>query len=115
VFVAYAVARAQTGSLEQAQTTAMVSLFVCSLFIVQLVARPFTWWKIVLITSMGALFVLCVGLPIGREFFDLYFGPWHQWSSGLAIAGVACVALELLWRYLSAHSVAPATRPTEEV
>ncbi|MBW8804393.1 MAG: HAD-IC family P-type ATPase [Catenulisporales bacterium] len=115
VFVAYWVARAESDSLGQAQTTAMVSLFACSLYIVQMVARPIVWWKVVLIASMAGLFVLCVALPVGRRIFDLHFGPWYQWTTGLAIAAVACVALEVLWRYLSAHSKAPATRATEAV
>ena len=110
VFIAYWVARAESGSLVQAQTTAMVSLFACSLYIVQLVARPIVWWKVVLIASMAGLFVLCVVLPAGRKFFDLHFGSWYQWTTGLVIAAISCIALELLWRYLSAHSTAPATR-----
>jgi cation-transporting ATPase E len=113
VFVAYWVARGETDTLGEAQTTAMVSLFACSLYIVQLVARPIVWWKVVLIASMAGLFVLCVALPVGRHFFDLHFGPWYQWTTGLVIAAVACVVLEVLWRYLSAHSTAPATRPAE--
>ncbi|WP_344655955.1 HAD-IC family P-type ATPase [Catenulispora subtropica] len=113
VFIAYWVARAESGSLAQAQTTAMVSLFACSLYIVQLVARPIVWWKVVLIASMAGLFVLCVALPVGRSIFDLHFGSWYQWSTGLGIAAISCVALELLWRYLSAHSASPAPRPSE--
>ncbi|MEY9863701.1 cation-transporting ATPase E [Catenulispora sp. GAS73] len=113
VFVAYWVARGETDALGEAQTTAMISLFACSLYIVQMVARPIVWWKVVLIASMAGLFVLCVALPYGRHFFDLHFGPWYQWTTGLAIAAVACVALEVLWRYLSAHSKSAATEPAE--
>ncbi len=113
VFVAYWVARNETDALGEAQTTAMISLFACSLYIVQMVARPIVWWKVVLIASMAGLFVLCVAVPYGRHFFDLHFGPWYQWTTGLAIAAVACVALEVLWRYLSAHSKSAATEPAE--
>jgi cation-transporting ATPase E len=113
VFVAYWVARSQVDTLGEAQTTAMVSLFACSLYIVQLVARPMVWWKWVLIASMAGLFVLCVAVPFGRHFFDLHFGPWYQWTTGLVIAAVACVALEVLWQVLSAHSTTPAARPAE--
>jgi cation-transporting ATPase E len=114
VFIAYWLARAESGSLLRAQTTAMVSLFACSLYIVQLVARPIVWWKAVLIASMAGLFGLCVALPVGRRFFDLHFGSWYQWGTGLGIAAASCVALELLWRYLSAHSTAPAARPADD-
>nr|WP_329956200.1 HAD-IC family P-type ATPase [Catenulispora pinistramenti] len=114
VFVAYWVARGESDTLGEAQTTAMVSLFACSLYIVQLVARPIVWWKIVLIASMALLFVLCVAVPYGRHFFDLHFGPWYQWTTGLVIAAVACVALEVLWRYLSAHSTAAAAARAAE-
>jgi cation-transporting ATPase E len=110
VFVAYWVARGEQDTLAEAQTTAMVSLFACSLYIVQLVARPIVWWKVVLIASMAGLFVLCVALPYGRHFFDLHFGPWYQWTTGLTIAAVACVVLEVLWRSVSPHrSVAAAS------
>jgi cation-transporting ATPase E len=111
VFIAYWIARAESGSLEQAQTTAMVSLFACSLYIVQLVARPIVWWKVALIATMAGLFVLCVALPVGRHIFDLHFGSWYQWTTGLVIAAGSCIVLELLWRYLSAHSAAPVARP----
>jgi len=113
VFVAYWVARSEQDTLGEAQTTAMVSLFACSLYIVQLVARPIVWWKVVLIASMAGLFILCVALPYGRHVFDLHFGPWYQWTTGLVIAAVACVLLEVLWRRLSAHSTAAAAEPAE--
>ena len=108
VFVAYWVARGEQDTLGEAQTTAMVSLFACSLYIVQLVARPIVWWKVVLIASMAGLFVLCVAVPYGRHFFDLHFGPWYQWTTGLAIAAAACVLLEVLWRRFSEHGTAAA-------
>jgi cation-transporting ATPase E len=108
VFIVYFSARAETGSLIQAQTTAMVSLFATSLYVVVLVARPLVWWKILMIASMAGLFVLCVALPVGRRFFDLSFGPWYQWMTGLIAAAAACVVLELLWRYVSHHSGVPA-------
>jgi cation-transporting P-type ATPase E len=99
-FVAYFGARAQPDStLATAQTTAMVTLFTISLYIVGLVARPLVWWKVVMIASMAGLFLLCVALPVGRRFFDLEFGPWYEIGSGLAIAVVAAVLLEVLWRW----------------
>ena len=115
VFVAYWIARGEQNTLGEAQTTAMISLFACSLYIVQLVARPMVWWKVVLIASMAALFVLCVAVPYGRHFFDLHFGPWYQWTTGLVIAAAACVVLEVLWRSLSAHRTGAAAAPTEAV
>jgi hypothetical protein len=62
------------------------------------------------------LFVLCVAVPYSRHFFDLHFGPWYQWTTGLVIAAVACVLLEVLWRRFSAHSAgAAAPEPAEAV
>jgi cation-transporting P-type ATPase E len=113
VFVAYWVARGEQDTLGEAQTTAMVSLFACSLYIVQLVARPIVWWKVVLIASMAGLFVLCVAVPYGRHFFDLHFGPWYQWTTGLVIAAVACVLLEVLWHRSGTHSAGVAAEPAE--
>ena len=92
---------------------AMVALFAISIYIVGLVARPLAWWKVGLIASMIGLFVLCVALPLGRKIFDLKFGPWYQWTSGLVVAAGACLLLELLWRTLSHHSSTRAVRPQE--
>jgi cation-transporting ATPase E len=92
----------------------MVALFAISIYIVYLVAQPIVWWKVCLIASMIGLFALCVALPVGRKVFDLHFGPWYQWMSGLVVAAVACVVLEVLWRTSGHHSISSASPNPED-
>lgn len=103
-FVSYYLARLPDGAeLATEQTSAMITLFAASLFVLILVARPFAWWKAVLVATMVALFVLVSLFPAGRRFFQLEYGGWQQVLTSLAVAACAAVALELLWRWTQAR------------
>ncbi|HEV3170094.1 MAG TPA: HAD-IC family P-type ATPase [Actinocrinis sp.] len=109
-FASYSVARLEPGAgLEVEQTSAMVTLFAVSLWVLMLVARPFAWWKALLVATMTAAFLLVALLPLGRRVFDLHFGTWQQTATALAVAGCAAVALELLWRF--GHGRSPSGKP----
>jgi cation-transporting ATPase E len=113
-FVSYYLARLPPGAtLPSEQTSAMITLFAASLAVLILVARPFTWWKAVLVGAMAALFVLVSLLPAGRRFFQLEYGGWEQVLTSLAVAGCAALVLELLWRFVRRRDdepVPPTTR-----
>ena len=97
-FVSYYLARlAPNATLPTEQTSAMITLFTSSLCVLVLVARPFVWWKAVLVGTMAALFVLVSLIPAGRRFFQLQYGGWEQVLTSLAVAGCAAVALVVLW------------------
>jgi cation-transporting ATPase E len=99
-FVSYYLARLEPGgSLEVEQTSATVTLFAVSWWVLVLIARPFVWWKAVLVTAMAGAFVLVALVPAGRRVFDLSFGTWRQTMTSLVVAGCAAIALELLWRF----------------
>jgi len=109
-FASYSVARLESGGrLEVEQTCAMVTLFAVSLWVLTLVARPFAWWKALLVAAMIAVFLLAALLPLGRRVFDLHFGTWQQTATALAVAGCAAVVLELLWRF--GHGRSPSGKP----
>ncbi|MBR7826893.1 HAD-IC family P-type ATPase [Actinospica sp. MGRD01-02] len=113
-FVSYYLARLAPGaSLPTEQTSAMITLFTASLAVLLLVARPYVWWKAVLVGTMAALFILVTALPLGRHFFQLQFGAWQQTVLSFAVAAVAAVVLEILWRWSRARD-AETTR-TEEI
>lgn len=103
-FVSYYLARLAPGAtLPTEQTSAMITLFTVSLAVLLLVARPFVWWKAVLVATMAALFVLVSLIPAGRRFFQLQYGGWEQVLTSLAVAGCAAVVLEMLWRWARSH------------
>jgi cation-transporting ATPase E len=112
-FVSYYLARLAPGAtLPTEQTSAMITLFTASLAVLLLVARPFVWWKAVLVSTMAALFVLTTVLPVGRRIFQLQFGAWQQTVLSFAVAAVAAVVLEIVWRWARARD-AETTRTAE--
>jgi cation-transporting ATPase E len=112
-FVSYYLARLAPGAtLPTEQTSAMITLFTASLAVLLLVARPLLWWKSVLVGTMAGLFVLAMVLPTGRRFFQLQFGAWQQTVLSFAVAALAAVVLEILWRWSRAKE-AETTRTAE--
>jgi len=102
-FISYYLARLAPGAtLSTEQTSAMITLFTASLAVLLLVARPLVWWKILLVGTMAGLFVLVSALPAGRKFFQLQYGAWQQTVLSFAVAAVAAVVLEILWRWARA-------------
>src|SRR5690606_15874469 len=96
-FAGYAVARNE-GSLEEARTTATIVLFCVALWVLAILARPYTAWKVALVGSMGGLFVAALALPFTRDFFALDLPDHVTFFAALGIAAVACGVLEIGWR-----------------
>jgi cation-transporting P-type ATPase E len=71
-FAAYlAAVLTPTDSLTADRTTATIALFATATWVLVLVARPYTWWRIGMIIAMVAGFVLVFVLPAGRRYFAL--------------------------------------------
>jgi magnesium-transporting ATPase (P-type) len=71
-FSAYLIARLTPGSsLVADRTTAVITLSATALWVLALVARPYTWWRIALVAAMAAGMVLALTIPVSRTFFDL--------------------------------------------
>ena len=99
-FGAYAVARANDGvPLEEARTTAALVLISVSLWILVILARPFTLWRALLVGSMIGLFVLAWSLPVARDFYALDLPPEDVLSEAALIAVGAALLLEVGWRW----------------
>jgi cation-transporting ATPase E len=96
-FSGYAVARSE-GTLGEARTTATIVLFCVALWVLAILARPYTLWKVALVASMGALFVLALLFPFTREFFALDLPDPVTFLAALGIGAIACGVLELGWR-----------------
>jgi len=81
------------------RTTAVITLAAVALWVLALIARPYTWWRLALIAAMAAGFVLVLAVPWTRTFFSLR--PYNPATDliALAIAGCAAAALTI---YLSA-------------
>ncbi|MFF7728474.1 HAD-IC family P-type ATPase [Streptomyces sp. NPDC008001] len=102
-FGAYLLARhyyTGPGSLDAETSAATLTLFLISLWVLAIIARPYTWWRIGLVLAMGAGFLVVLGTPWLQHFFALKLvGTTLPWAA-VAIAAVAAGALELAWRWV---------------
>ncbi|WP_405862593.1 cation-translocating P-type ATPase [Streptomyces sp. NBC_01515] len=100
-FVTYLIARHHytgKGALGAETSAATLTLFLISMWVLAIIARPYTWWRVALVASMGAAFVVVLVVPWLQHFFALKLvGVTMPWIA-VGIAGVAGVALELVWR-----------------
>jgi cation-transporting ATPase E len=100
-FVTYLIARhyyTGKGSLGAETSAATLTLFLISMWVLAIIARPYTWWRITLVASMGAAFVVVLVVPSLQHFFALKLvGVTMPWIA-VGISAVAGVALEVAWR-----------------
>jgi cation-transporting ATPase E/undecaprenyl-diphosphatase len=75
-FVVYAVAReVDHASLDEARTAATIVLLVVGLWVLAMLARPFTRLRGVLLAAMAAAFVGALTIPPVKRFFALEVPP----------------------------------------
>jgi cation-transporting P-type ATPase E len=93
-FAGYVLARAQTSSLVESQTTAVIVLFVIAFWVLGMLARPYAGWRLGLVTVMAVLFAAALFVPPVSAFFDLDLPALDVLAESLVLAGLACVLLE---------------------
>ncbi|MFB7475870.1 HAD-IC family P-type ATPase [Kitasatospora sp. NPDC056184] len=100
-FTAYALARANHATdLESDTSVATLTLFLVAIWVLAIVARPYNWWRLLLIGTMGGAFALVLTVPWLSDFFQLSLtGTRDPWV-GVGIALVAGVVLEVVWRIM---------------
>jgi cation-transporting ATPase E len=100
-FSAYLLARSHyTGpaSLSAETSVATLTLFLVAMWVLAIIARPYTWWRIGLVATMGLGFLLVLTVPWLQDFFALKLvGTTMPWTA-VMIAAVGAALLELSWR-----------------
>ncbi|MBF6084108.1 cation-translocating P-type ATPase [Nocardia cyriacigeorgica] len=100
-FVAYLIAYAGPEATEeqtvQAGTTALITLIMIAVWVLAIVARPYVWWKVVLLGASVLAYLLLFTIRFTREFFKL-----DPSNVGLTTAAVICgvvgiVLVEAAW------------------
>jgi len=99
VFFAYALARAAQNSPAQAKTAATIVVFIVSMWVLVIQARPMRRWKMALVATMAGLGGLAFLLPIGRKFYDLSLPSALITVEACALAAGAAVLLEVICRW----------------
>ncbi|MCP3821855.1 cation-translocating P-type ATPase [Streptomyces sp. A3M-1-3] len=86
------------GALDAETSAATLTLFLVSMWVLAIIARPYTWWRICLVATMGAGFLIVLIVPWLQDFFALKLvGTTMPWAA-VAIAAAAAAVLELAWR-----------------
>ncbi|MGW7643133.1 HAD-IC family P-type ATPase [Streptomyces bobili] len=100
-FTTYLIARhhySGEGALEAETSAATLTLFLISMWVLAIIARPYTWWRVLLVASMGSAFVVVLVVPWLQDFFALKLtGMTMPWIA-VGVAAVAAAVLEFLWR-----------------
>lgn len=103
-FVTYMLARHHyqgADALDAETSAATLTLFLIAMWVLAIVARPYTWWRVVLVLAMGAGFLVVLVVPWLQDFFALRLagtqGPW----TAVAVAVAASAVLEVVWRRVS--------------
>lgn len=100
-FVAYALARADHSTdLESDTSVATLTLFLVAIWVLAIVARPYNWWRLLLIGTMCGAFALVLFVPFLSDFFELSLSGTRDPWIGVGIAVIADVTLEVTWRVM---------------
>jgi cation-transporting ATPase E len=95
VYAAYAIARSEDVGNREARTTAFLTLLIVALYVLVVLARPFTRFRTVLVAAMigGAAGVLAI--PALRDLFDLQIPSSGLLALAVGFALMGCVAIEV--------------------
>ncbi|MFG2501744.1 HAD-IC family P-type ATPase [Streptomyces sp. NPDC048441] len=102
-FCTYLLARhhyAGAGAREAETSAATLALFLIAMWVLAIIARPYTWWRLCLIGAMGLGFLLVLTVPWLQDFFQLKLvGTTLPWAA-VAIAAAASLVIEVIFRWV---------------
>ncbi|CAM5717161.1 HAD family hydrolase OS=Streptomyces alboniger OX=132473 GN=CP975_15555 PE=4 SV=1 [Streptomyces alboniger] len=102
-FLTYILARHHyegAGAREAETSAATLALFLIAMWVLAIIARPYTWWRIGLIGAMGLGFLLVLTVPWLQDFFQLKLvGTTMPWAA-VAVAAVASLLIEVIYRWV---------------
>lgn len=110
----YGLARAvYDGNLEAETSAATLTLFLVALWALAIIARPYTWWRILLVLTMATAFTVVLVTPFLQDFFQLELvGVRAPWTAvGAAVA--AGLLMELVWAVLRRRGASRTGGPAE--
>ena len=81
----------------QASTAALITLLLSALWVLAVVARPYEWWRVALVSVSGLAYVVIFSTPPARELFMLDTSNLAITSMALGIGLLGAVAVEVIW------------------
>jgi cation-transporting P-type ATPase E len=81
----------------QASTAALITLLVTAVWVLAVVARPYEWWRVALVSVSGLAYVVIFSIPLAQELFMLDISNVAITSMALGIGVVGAAIIEVLW------------------
>ncbi len=95
--LAYQGRDASTVQQTQASTAALITLLMGAGWVLAVVARPYTWWRALLVAAAGLAYVVIFSIPFARKAFMLDPSNLATIGMALAIGLAAAGAVEVVW------------------
>ncbi|WP_024441828.1 cation-translocating P-type ATPase [Mycobacterium sp. UM_WGJ] len=95
--VAYRGSEATAVQQIQASTSALITLLTTAGWVLAVVARPYQWWRLLLVISCGLAYVAIFAMPLTREKFLLDPSNTALTLLALGIGALGAAAIEALW------------------
>ncbi|MDG4791220.1 HAD-IC family P-type ATPase [Micromonospora sp. WMMD1102] len=84
------------GDLAAETSAATLTLFLVGLWAVAIIARPYTWWRILLVLALGCAFAVILVVPFLQDFFQLNLVGTTAPAVAVGLAVAAGALLELV-------------------
>lgn len=99
VLISYAIAHdIHHLSVRESRTTATLVLIAVGLWVLVIQARPFNWWKTLLVGAMVGAVVVILSAQALRDFYAVRLPPANVLAEAAVVAGAAIALLEVGWR-----------------
>ena len=95
--LAFQGAAATAAQQTQASTSALITLLVIAVWVLAVVARPYTWWRVMLVALSGSAYVVIFSIPLARAQFMLDPSNVALTGTALLIGVFGAAIVEALW------------------
>jgi cation-transporting ATPase E len=81
----------------QASTSALITLLVIAVWVLAVVARPYSWWRVALVALSAGAYVVIFSIPLAREQFMLDPSNVALTGTALGIGVFGAAIVEAIW------------------
>ena len=107
----YPGAEASDALIGEASTATLIVLIVSAFWVLVVVARPYQWWKLLLLGCSAGAYLFIFSVPLVAEALYLYPVGAELLYPALAVGGLGALIIEALW-WLRLRRPAPASFAT---
>jgi cation-transporting ATPase E len=81
----------------QASTAALITLLLTAVWVLAVVARPYQWWRVALVSVSGLAYVVIFSIPLAQKTFMLDISNVAITAMALGIGLVGAAIIEVIW------------------